>query len=60
MKFKNFLKAFIKFSPVFLLAGLMIAGYDALIAAPIAAIYAFVVAGATEKIAAIGAAMRAS
>lgn len=50
MKFKNFLKAFIKFSPVFLLAGLMIAGYDALIAAPIAAIYAFVVAGATEKI----------
>lgn len=50
MKFKNFLKSFIKFSPVFLLAGLMIAGYDALIAAPIAAIYAFVVAGATEKI----------
>lgn len=46
----NFLKGLIKFSPVFLLAGLMIAGYDALIAAPIAAIYAFIVAGLTEKI----------
>ncbi len=46
----NFLKALFKFSPVFLLAGLMIAEYDALIAAPIAAIYAFIVAGLTEKI----------
>lgn len=50
MKFKNFFRALIKFSPVFLLAGLMIAEYDALIAAPIAAIYAFVIAGLTEKI----------
>lgn len=50
MKFKNFLTALIKFSPVFLLAGLMIAGYDALIAAPIAAIYAFTVAGALCRI----------
>lgn len=46
----NFIKAFIKFSPVFLLAGLMFAEFDALIAAPIAAIYAFVVAGVMEKI----------
>ena len=46
----NFLKGLLKFSPVFLLAGLMIAQYDALIAAPIAAIYAFIVAGITEKI----------
>ena len=46
----NFLKGLLKFSPVFLLAGLMIAKYDALIAAPIAAIYAFIVAGITEKI----------
>lgn len=50
MKFKNFLMAFFKFSPVFLLAGLMIAGYDALIAAPIAAIFAFAVAGIVGKI----------
>ena len=46
----NFIKGFLKFSPVFLLAGLMIAEYDALIAAPIAAIYAFIIAGVTEKI----------
>lgn len=50
MKFKNFMVALIKFSPVFLLAGLMIAEYDALIAAPIAAIYAFAVAGLVSKI----------
>ncbi len=50
MKFKNFLRAFIKFSPVFLLAGLMIARYDALIAAPIAAIFAFIIAGIVDKI----------
>ena len=36
----NFLKAFVKFVPVFVLAGLMISGQDALIAAAIAAITA--------------------
>ena len=40
----NFLKAFVKFVPVFGLAGLMISGQDALIAAAIAAIAAVVVA----------------
>lgn len=40
----NFLKAFVKFVPVFVLAGLMISGQDALIAAAIAAIAAVVVA----------------
>lgn len=40
----NFLKAFVKFVPVFILAGLMISGQDALIAAAIAAIAAVVVA----------------
>lgn len=40
----NFLKAFVKFVPVFVLAGLMISGQDALIAAAIAAITAIVVA----------------
>lgn len=40
----NFLKAFVKFVPVFVLAGLMISGQDALIAAAIAAVAAIVVA----------------
>lgn len=40
----NFLEAFVKFVPVFVLAGLMISGQDALIAAAIAAIAAVVVA----------------
>ena len=40
----NFLKAFVKFVPVFVLAGLMISGQDALIAAAIAAIAAIIVA----------------
>lgn len=40
----NFLKAFVKFLPVFVLAGLMISGQDALIAAAIAAVTAVVVA----------------
>lgn len=40
----NFLKAFVKFIPVFVLAGLMISGQDALIAAAIAAIAAIIVA----------------
>lgn len=45
----NLFVGFLKFSPVFLMAGLMIAGFDALIAAPIATIYAAIVAYATEK-----------
>ena len=40
----NFLKALIKFVPVFVLAGLMIQGQDAMIAAPLAFICAVVVA----------------
>ncbi|MBS9783338.1 MAG: hypothetical protein KGV46_02165 [Pasteurella sp.] len=36
--------AFFKLTPVFLLAGLMIAGYDALTAAPIAVIYSCIIA----------------
>lgn len=40
----NFLKAFVKFVPVFVLAGLMISGQDALIAAAIAAVAAVLVA----------------
>lgn len=46
----NFFMGFVKFSPVFLLAGLMISGFDALIAAPIATIYAAIIAYATEKL----------
>ena len=41
----NFVKGLLKFSPVFVLAGLMISGQDALIAAAFAAIYAFIIAG---------------
>ena len=40
----------IKLSPVFLMAGLMISGMDALIAAPIATIYAAIIAMFTEKL----------
>lgn len=40
----------LKFSPVFMLAGLMISGMDCLIAAPIATIYAFIVASITDKL----------
>ncbi len=39
-----------KFSPVFVLAGLMISGMDCLLAAPIATIYAFVVGAITDKL----------
>lgn len=44
------LKGILKFVPIFVLAGLMISGQDALIAAPIAVIVAVIVAGVTEKI----------
>lgn len=46
----NFVKGFLKFSPVFVLAGLMITGQDALIAATLAAIYAFAIAGIVAKV----------
>ena len=45
----NFLKAFIKFVPVFILAGLMIQGQDAMIAAPLAFLCAVVVAMLVAK-----------
>ena len=41
---KSFFTVLLKFSPVFLLAGLMISKVDALIAAPLAAIYAVIIA----------------
>lgn len=46
----NFLKAAFKFVPIIVLAGLMMTGQDALLAAPIAACVAVVVAKITEKI----------
>lgn len=46
----NFFKALVKFIPVFVLAGLMMAKFDALIAAPIATIVAVVIAKWTEKL----------
>lgn len=41
--------AFFKITPIFLLAGLMISGMDLVMAAPLATIYAAVVAAITEK-----------
>lgn len=41
--------AFLKLSPVFVLAAMMMMGYDALISAPVATIYACLVAIFTEK-----------
>ena len=46
----SFLIGLFKFSPVFVLAGLMMSGMDALIAAPIATLYAFVVASITDRL----------
>jgi len=46
----NFVKGFLKFVPVFVLAGLMISGQDALIAAFLACVVAFIVAGIVEKV----------
>lgn len=45
----NGAKAILKLSPVFLIAGLMMNGVDALLAAPIATLYAALVAMITEK-----------
>ena len=47
---KTVLKSIIKFTPIFVLAGLMMSGMDVLTAAPIATLFAFVVAYLTEKI----------
>lgn len=46
----SFIRGLLKFSPVFVLAGLMISGQDALIAAFLACVYAFVIAGIVEKV----------
>ncbi|MEF9922308.1 MAG: Na+/H+ antiporter NhaC family protein, partial [Anaerovoracaceae bacterium] len=46
----NFIKSFVKFVPIFVLAGLMMSGQDALIAAPIAAITAAAIAMITDRI----------
>lgn len=45
----GFLIGLFKFSPVFLMAGLMMSEFDALLAAPISTIYAAIVAAITEK-----------
>ncbi|WP_242847895.1 Na+/H+ antiporter NhaC family protein [Inediibacterium massiliense] len=45
----NGMKSLFKISPVFLIAGLMIGGVDALLAAPAATLYAAIVAMLTEK-----------
>ncbi|MEG2935818.1 MAG: TRAP transporter large permease subunit, partial [Clostridium sp.] len=47
---KIVLKSIFKFTPIFVLAGLMMSGMDVLTAAPIATLFAFVVAYLTEKI----------
>ena len=46
----NFVTGLLKFCPVFVLAGLMISGQDALIAAFLACVVAFVVAGIVAKV----------
>ena len=46
----NFVTGFLKFSPVFVLAGLMISGQDALIAAFLACVFAFIIAGIVAKV----------
>ncbi|WP_242824130.1 Na+/H+ antiporter NhaC family protein [[Clostridium] dakarense] len=46
----NIIVGLFKFSPVFMLAGLMMSGMDCLMAAPIATIYAFIVASITDKL----------
>lgn len=46
----NILKGIVKFVPVFVLAGMMISGFDILVAAPTSLIVAFIVAKLTEKV----------
>ena len=43
------MKAFLKLSPVIVLAALMMKGFDALLAAPIATIYACIIAMICSK-----------
>lgn len=47
---KNIIIGTLKISPAFLLAGLMISGMDALLAAPIATVYAAIIAKITQKL----------
>lgn len=44
------ISAILKLSPVFLMAGLMISGMDALLAAPLTTVYAAIIAAITEKV----------
>ena len=44
-----FVNGLFKLSPVFLLAGMMFVGTDALVAAPVATVYAAIVAMISEK-----------
>ena len=44
------MKAIIKFIPVIILAGMMISGQDALLAAPVATVFAVAIAMLTEKV----------
>lgn len=46
----NFIKGLLKFSPVFVLAGLMISGQDALVAAFLACCFAFLIAGVVSHV----------
>lgn len=46
----DFLVGFLKFTPVFLMAGLMYTGTDALLAAPLSAVWAAIVAKITDKL----------
>lgn len=46
----EFFVGFFKFTPVFLMAGLMISGTDALLAAPLSAVWAAIVAKVTDKL----------
>lgn len=46
----GFLMGFLKISPVFVMAGLMISGMDALLAAPLSTLYAAIIAVLTEKL----------
>ncbi|GAA0115635.1 Na+/H+ antiporter NhaC family protein [Clostridium senegalense] len=50
MTFKKIIIGFLKLSPVFLLAGLMMMKMDALMAAPLSTLYAAIIATITEKI----------
>ncbi|WP_082761231.1 Na+/H+ antiporter NhaC family protein [Clostridium sp. ATCC 25772] len=50
MTFKKIIIGFLKLSPVFLLAGLMMMKMDALMAAPLSTLYAAIIATITEKV----------